>query len=151
MLHPFSGRFPTLLRNHPAAEPGKTESLAMTLTKMIPVTCLVLLLAGCGQSRDELHAQAISPDINERLRAVDLVREQKPAVAIPILTKALSDSNFYVRRNSARSLTKFGPSAKEAVPSLQTMLRDSEPSVRLAAAKALKEIDPTAGPDVRNQ
>ncbi len=62
------------------------------------------------------------------------------AKAVPVLIKALEESNPLVRLQAAETLKLFGPLAKDAVPALKGALHDTDPQVREAAAEALHAI-----------
>jgi HEAT repeat protein len=116
--------------------------------KRIGILALLLLSVGCSRSKttEELIAQAKTADEAARLRAIHELSapDKDAAVLVPVLTDALRDDNYYVRRDAARTLRRFGPEARDAVPALVVALKDREPSVRRAAANALAEIDPAA-------
>ena len=73
-----------------------------------------------------------------------LIEVGKPA--IPALTTALGDANWYRRMNAARALAGIAEVEKqlkiyrEAVPALLKLLSDSTPFVRIAANAALEAI-----------
>jgi hypothetical protein len=66
--------------------------------------------------------------------------------ALPALTEALSDGNWYRRMNAARAIAEIAPKDtrlalyQEAIPRLVTLLSDSMPFVRTAANHALEAI-----------
>lgn len=62
------------------------------------------------------------------------------ARTIPLIAKALGDSEPTVRRGAAEALGALGAEAKVAVPNLQKLLQDPDPSVREAATAALAKI-----------
>jgi HEAT repeat protein len=77
------------------------------------------------------------------LQAIRVLAESESAdMVVPVMTDALKDSDYYVRRDAARALRKFRDEARPAVPALLVAVKDKEPSVRRAAADALKQIDP---------
>jgi HEAT repeat protein len=116
----------------------------------LPRVILLMVVAascGCGKTTADLIAQLSAEDAVLRLEAVHALQERvdESATIVPALASALQDRDTYVRRDAARALAHFGPSAgPEAVPSLLAALRDKEPSVRKSAATALKNIDPNA-------
>ena len=62
--------------------------------------------------------------------------------AIPALTKALADDEyFHVRRDAAGALGRIGPAARSAVPALVKALKDESKEVCYYATEALKQID----------
>jgi hypothetical protein len=63
---------------------------------------------------------------------------------VPLLTTALRDGDWSVRKRAAESLGRMGPSAKAAVPALFALLSSEED--RDAARGALREID-AVGPE----
>ena len=114
----------------------------MNVGKALGVLALLALLAGCGNSTAYWKEQLKSPDPAARLHAVHALkaRVNEPAI-VPVLADALNDEDTFIRRDAARALGTFGPSAKEAAPKLQVLLNDKEPSVRKAAAESLKKIN----------
>jgi HEAT repeat protein len=66
--------------------------------------------------------------------------------AIPVLVKALNDSDAGNRQYAATALGKLGSDAQDAVPSLRGLLNDPVPAVCAAAAAALEGIDPERFP-----
>jgi HEAT repeat protein len=114
----------------------------MKLMKFFCLLALLVVVAGCGNSTNYWKEQMKSPDPVARLHAVHALRERvkEPAV-VPVLAEALKDEDTFIRRDAARALGKFGPTAKEAAPNLQAALKDREPSVRKAASESLKKID----------
>jgi HEAT repeat protein len=119
----------------------------MTTTRSLALLAL-FAAAGCGKSTADLAALAHSEDPATRIHAVHELpgRAGGPDAAVPVLVEKLKDENVYVRRDAARALGQFGPSAAGAVSHLRALLRDRESSVRRAAAQALGQIDPTAVP-----
>jgi HEAT repeat protein len=65
---------------------------------------------------------------------------QKGEVGINKLTKCLSDNDWSIRRECARSLGKIGNSAHSAVSTLSQLLEDQEVSIRKEVAIALGKI-----------
>ena len=61
--------------------------------------------------------------------------------ALPLLTKALSMENEFIRIEAARSLGKLGGAASSATGALKELLTDESSIVRAAAAQALDEVD----------
>jgi len=68
----------------------------------------------------------------------------KPALTVPILTRALHDPDESVREVAASSLAAFGNDAKSAVPELIKTLADPDSDVRNEAASTLQKIHPVA-------
>ena len=68
--------------------------------------------------------------------------------AVAALTRTLSDSSEWVRRNSAEALGAIGQPAPETVPALGQLLSDELEWIRDNAARALAKIGPEAGPAV---
>jgi HEAT repeat protein len=62
--------------------------------------------------------------------------------SVPVLVKALGDSEAMARRHAAESLGRLGPLAKPAVPALKAALKDPDDDVQAAAAAALERIEP---------
>lgn len=60
--------------------------------------------------------------------------------AVSPLERALSDSNFFVRRRAAELLGKLGPAARHATPALASLSLDPNADVHEAAANALIQI-----------
>jgi HEAT repeat protein len=67
----------------------------------------------------------------------------QPAIVIPALLQALTDTVGYTRASTADALASFGPAARDAVAPLRVVLQDPDPYVRTRAAAALKKIAPT--------
>ena len=74
-------------------------------------------------------------------------RDRSPE-AVAALTRALSDSSEWVRRNSAEALGAIGQPGPETVPALGQLLSDELEWIRDNAARALAKIGPEAGPAV---
>jgi HEAT repeat protein len=66
-----------------------------------------------------------------------------PTAAVPALTEALQDADFYVRWRAAGALGAIGTAAAAAVPALMEALRDPVFAVREEAAEALKRFRPS--------
>jgi HEAT repeat protein len=114
--------------------------------RKLMIVGLVLAIAGCARSTDDLLRQLKDADVVKRREAV---RELAPRSGeadrvVPALTDALRDESGYVRHDAAIALGKFGGTAREAVPALTAALKDREHNVRAAAGTALKKIDPQA-------
>jgi HEAT repeat protein len=60
--------------------------------------------------------------------------------AIPLLTRALTDTDARVRRTAAELLGKYGRLAESAVPALRDTLGDDDTEVRQRASDALLSI-----------
>jgi len=94
-------------------------------------------------SLGELFIQLASPDMNERLAAVQKLAESRSPLAINPLIEALKDPSFQVRAEAARALGERGD--MRAVEPLIAALKYEESWVRGAAAYALGTIgDPRA-------
>jgi HEAT repeat protein len=85
-----------------------------------------------------------------RLRAASIVMDRIVNAAhfdsananfLPVLIRALDDTNKYVRGEMALALSKFGSSGEAAVPALTKALDDESARVRISAAMALSKID----------
>ncbi|MCE2403082.1 HEAT repeat domain-containing protein [Candidatus Poribacteria bacterium] len=63
------------------------------------------------------------------------------AQTVQVLTEGLTDEQYWVRYNAARSLAKLGPLSEPALPNLIAQLEDENRYVRFHAALALKHID----------
>jgi CubicO group peptidase (beta-lactamase class C family) len=59
---------------------------------------------------------------------------------IPLLIRALADSDEVVRENAAEALGRWGPAAEPAIPDLIMLLSDKDPFVCGKAADALSRI-----------
>ncbi len=66
----------------------------------------------------------------------------EPHLAIPALTKCLSDPRRDVRMEAPPALIRFGELARPALPALTNALSDSDPDVRRRAAQAIQRIAP---------
>ena len=81
--------------------------------------------------------------------ALALARIGPPAEqAVPILARALDDSDAEVRQWAAFALGRLGPAAAPAIEDLRAALTDPEPWVRQNAAEALGAIGPAAAASV---
>jgi len=89
---------------------------------------------------DQLVAQAAGGELADRIAAVDSLSYASPdtaPAAIAGLLVALADEESELRWRAARSISSYGPMAKEAMPALSKALEDETPSVRAYAAFAL--------------
>lgn len=94
----------------------------------------------------ELLVATTHPDYKVRITAITALgkMETETEVAVPALTKALSDSVSDVRIAAAYALRDLGPAADSAVPELVKMLQTDEAhGARRAAAEALGQIGDT--------
>lgn len=87
-----------------------------------------------------------NPDVHQRAAGIvtDQIatRTHSPDIAfLPVLIRALNDTNEYVREDMALALSKYGPAAGTATPALLKALDDSSARVRIMAATALSKID----------
>ena len=73
----------------------------------------------------------------ERVKAVNKLGRIKKAEVVPLLIKALSDSDGNVRRAAADSLWRLGDLSEPAREPLMKLLDDPVPGVRVRAASAL--------------
>jgi HEAT repeat protein len=92
---------------------------------------------GDPEHRRALHLlDLIQHHPTERRHAMSLLAQIRniPFEAIPVLTKALHDSDWGVRRNAAEALKKTRPAA---IPVLIEALHDANPKTRRNAAEAL--------------
>ena len=74
------------------------------------------------------------PDV--RLRAARALGAKGPKV-MPVLTKALKNKDWRLRRSATDALAQMGPDASSAVPALAEALKDTDAWVRDGAASAL--------------
>ena len=99
-----------------------------------------------GPNQTTVPAQApVSNDPTMRLAAVWAL-SSFGADAVPVLEKALRDSDVQVRETAAFSLANTGPNA---IPALKRALDDEHWTVRLAATRALGTMGPEAIPALR--
>ncbi len=114
--------------------------------KRILLFCLAISVSGCAERRstETWVAQTQHKDASLRLEAVRALAERRSEadVVIPILMKALRDSNPAVRRAAAQAVGSMGEEARSAVPGLLPLLEDQNTGVRKVAALAIKRIDP---------
>lgn len=85
---------------------------------------------------DPVEKAARSEDWRLRAKAATALATLGDASVIPTLTLGLSDENWWVRRNSAASLTRF----PGGIDVLYDTLRGPDPFARDAASEALAEI-----------
>ena len=99
----------------------------------------------CGQV-EELLAAAREASVNPGSRwfAIHYLASFPRDDVIAALTELLSDPDFRLRQQAARSLKEIGPRARPAVPALTRALFDGDGAVRVAAARALGTIGDTA-------
>jgi len=88
----------------------------------------------------------INPEV--RLQAAGIVMDKivnnirSPDISyLPVLIRALSDTNEFVREDMALALGKYGPAGQTAVPALVNAMDDGSARVRIMAATTLSEID----------
>jgi HEAT repeat protein len=124
---------------------------------------LVLLMAGCGQARDDrpdldsVIAACRSDDLAARRRATHVLAAyfgKRAVAAVPVLTIALRDPDPRVAGNAARALRKIGPEARSAVPTLVAVMQShQEADVAKMCARAIGSIATNASlcvPALRN-
>jgi HEAT repeat protein len=69
----------------------------------------------------------------------------EPEIVVPIMIKALGDSESLIRTTAALGLTQFGNNAKPAIPALLRLLENEpNPETRSSALATLNTIDPEA-------
>jgi HEAT repeat protein len=85
------------------------------------------------------------PVAGVREQSAEAIGEIGPAAAegIPVLVKALKDSDAMVRRDAVRSLGQMGPTAKGTLSDVRTLTKDPDERVRKAATEAARLIDPS--------
>lgn len=85
---------------------------------------------------------AESPIAEKRVEAAIVFRRRKDsgAAAVPVLLKALSDSEIKVKIAAARSLAVFGDKGKDAVPILTDWMGSADASIQRAALAGLAGI-----------
>jgi HEAT repeat protein len=104
-------------------------------------TLLAELLAGAmpGLAEELTH-----PDVRVRRSALDVLETSGSLAlpALPALTRALNDSDRFVRWSAVRTVGKLGPSAApQTVPNLTRLLHDPDVELRKAAANALTRLN----------
>ncbi len=97
------------------------------------ITALVQMLMDSSAVESFKASEAIKP----------LSAELKIA-AVPYLVKLLQNPTWYVRRNAAETLGRFGAEAQSAVPALIVALTDTSAHVKRKAAKALGNLGASA-------
>jgi HEAT repeat protein len=109
---------------------------------------LILLAAGCGQTKGKKSVVELVEDLKHNDEAVRMdaaaalgkVNSSEVSQAVPVLSAALKDPSAYVRQSAAKSLKALGPDAQAAVPALKAALKDSDHGVRIWAGEALENI-----------
>lgn len=123
-----------------------------------------LFVDGCGlvgggiiaqePAKDNAIAAALAEALKDRradwevrVAAAEALRRlptEQAADALGVLTEALADPIYAVRRSAALTLAKLGPRAEPAVPELVKLLADRDDSVKSAAVAALAAVGPKA-------
>ncbi len=107
-------------------------------------------LAAAGESAAPALIAALEND-DSTIRACaayalgDIPPGDRSPEAVEALTRALSDSSDWVRRNATEALGAIGKPAPETVPALGQLLSDELEWIRDNAARALAKIGPDAG------
>jgi HEAT repeat protein len=85
-----------------------------------------------------------SPDLGDRIRALNQMREIPPATAFAMLPQAVIDSNPRVRYAAVSQLASLGNHDRElTLGLLRDRLGDSEPDVQAAAADSIGALQLT--------
>ena len=79
-------------------------------------------------------------------KALQNVRPDGIATAVPALTTALADPDWELVSTAARTLGTFGMQARAAIGPLEKLISGSDRQISLAAALALQKIDDAAKP-----
>lgn len=93
-------------------------------------------LQKCLDSDDEFLAMASAWALAQIAPACPVTARK----SVPLLVKALGDSEAITRVHAAETLGFLGPQAKSAVPALKTASKDRDEAVRAAASAALEQI-----------
>jgi hypothetical protein len=129
------------LRIQPAGGAAVTEGLA-------PLLAVEELLSDMLRQGVPAIAAGISDaDPQARSRAIDVLETLGPAAqpAMPVLIKALADSDRFVRWSAVRTIGRLAPAeSTPAVEALARCLADSDLDVQQAAARALESYGPAA-------
>jgi HEAT repeat protein len=89
-------------------------------------------------------------DWNNRVFALSAIASIGPeSKDVPLMIKALSDTNRAVRFQAARGLGNLGFPSKEAIGALTNALHDEAEAVRKRVSAALIKIDPEAKANVK--
>jgi HEAT repeat protein len=83
------------------------------------------------------------PDVRVRRSALDVLETSGSLAipALPALTRALRDSDRFVRWSAVRTVGNLGPAAApETIADLSRLLRDPDEDLRKAAANALQQL-----------
>lgn len=101
---------------------------------------------GEGLSVNSLIEELKSPRKESRIQAAYVLGKagEKAKEATEALTRALKDSDFYVRTNVAWALSEMADETKPAASALILALGDNKEHVRLNAAAALYRLCPIA-------
>lgn len=122
---------------------------------MLPATVAACLFL-CAASVAGAPAGETLPELARKLRDENETTRWRAAVklsrmgtrAVPVLTEALGDRDFRVRREAVTALRQIGAEAKMALPALVKALRDKDGEVRERAAETLGFLGPAAAPAV---
>lgn len=76
----------------------------------------------------------------------DPIRPRTEKELLPVLMRLLASGDAWSQSAAANSLSKYGPSGRDAVPELQKLLLAGDVEVRQSATNALREIAPEVLP-----
>ena len=83
---------------------------------------------------------ALTEKSGEREQALEVLAGMRIR-SVPLLVRALGNTDPYVRQYAAERLGELGKNAKDAVPELRKLNEDKEDFVRRAARSAVREIE----------
>ena len=90
-------------------------------------------------SLEQIKKQLASDDLGQRLRAINLLRDQDPAIAFELIQTVISDSSSRVRYAAVSQLSTLGNQDKEVTLTLLrgALYHDPEADVQAAAADSI--------------
>lgn len=87
---------------------------------------------------ESVKALLESPELGDRLRAVNQIRQLDPAIGFELIQLVINDRNPRVRYSGVSQLASLGhQDPAQTIALLRTGLQDSEPDVQAAAADSI--------------
>lgn len=95
---------------------------------------------------DSIQTLLNSPDLGDRLRAINQMRSFDPSITFEMLVQAIEDANPRVRYAAVSQLSSVGNHNREkTLETLRNSLQDPEPDVQAAAADSIGALKLTDG------